>query len=120
MNAEIRSYLTTAIWSSNDESTESGGDPMDQNYDLDDIANETLAKAERDWKAFKKQAGTLLEGLDLETAAHDFWLTRNGHGAGFWDGDRYEKEVGKKLTAISQKFGGITLYIGDDGKIYGM
>ena len=22
-----------------------------------------------------------------EYAGHDFWLTRNGHGAGFWDGD---------------------------------
>ncbi len=23
----------------------------------------------------------------LQRAGHDFWLTRQGHGAGFWDGD---------------------------------
>jgi hypothetical protein len=48
---------------------------------------------------------------------HDFWLTRNGHGAGFWDGD-YEEELGEKLTAICKKMGSIDLYVGDDNKIY--
>lgn len=24
---------------------------------------------------------------ECERIGHDFWLTRNGHGAGFWDGD---------------------------------
>ena len=31
-----------------------------------------------------------LDGLtddELARAGTDFWLTRNGHGAGFWDGD---------------------------------
>jgi hypothetical protein len=47
---------------------------------------------------------------------HDLWLTRNGHGAGFWD--RGLGDVGDKLTAIAKRMGSKSLYVGDDGKIY--
>lgn len=50
-------------------------------------------------------------------AGHDFWFTRNGHGAGFWDGDWLE-EVGERLTATSKIFGEVELYVGDDGLVY--
>ena len=36
-------------------------------------------------------------------AGHDFWLTRNGHGAGFWDGDW--PAYGDMFTAISKGYG---------------
>lgn len=36
----------------------------------------------------------------------DFYLTRNGHGAGFWDGD-YPDEIGEKLTEMAHSFGEI-------------
>lgn len=52
----------------------------------------------------------------LDSIGHDFWLTRNGHGAGFWDGDLPE-ELGKKLTKISEEFGNIGLYINDSLEI---
>ena len=48
---------------------------------------------------------------------HDFWLTRNGHGAGFWDGD-YDDEVGTELTKIAHTFKELDCYVGDDGKIH--
>ena len=51
-----------------------------------------------------------------ERLGHDFWLTRNGHGAGFWD--RGLGELGQKLTEATKTFGTSDLYIGDDGKIY--
>lgn len=45
-------------------------------------------------------------------AGHDFWLTRNHHGAGFWD--RYAKGAGRhlgdKLTEIAQKYCEIYVY----------
>jgi len=56
-------------------------------------------------------------GHDVVKGCHDFWLTRNGHGAGFWDGD-WDDETGKRLTTISKKYVEIDLYVGDDGKIY--
>lgn len=55
--------------------------------------------------------------FDAETAGYHFWMTRNGHGVGFWDGD-WPAELGQKLTTLSKSFGECTLYIGDDGRIY--
>ena len=52
-----------------------------------------------------------------EFAGHDFWLTRAGHGAGFWDGD-LPKELGDRLTEAAGKAGNREPYIGDDGSIY--
>ena len=43
---------------------------------------------------------------DMERAGHDFWLTRNGHGAGFWDGD-WEQKIGQRATDASKRFGEI-------------
>ncbi len=34
----------------------------------------------------------------------DFWLTRNRHGAGFWDGD-YPDGIGERLSDIAHGFG---------------
>ena len=41
----------------------------------------------------------------IEDAGHDFWLTRNGEGAGFWSrtGD-HEWKYGDSLTKIASKF----------------
>lgn len=109
----VDQYLVTALWSSTDENQE----PLDSSYALADIAEESIDKAEQDCAAFISQAGSILDSLDLEDVGHDFWLTRNGHGAGFWDGD-YEESVSKKLTELSHKFGEIDAYVGDDGKVY--
>lgn len=51
------------------------------------------------------------------SAGHDFWLTRNGHGAGFWDGC-WAKEEGERMDATAKAFGELEIYIGDDGLIY--
>ncbi len=110
-------YLVTALWSSNDESRDDGGDPMDSNYDLDDLAPETVAAARADCDRFRERAGSMLDERDDPTAgAHDFWLTRNHHGAGFWDGDW--PIHGDALTALCKQFGETSLYIGDDGRIH--
>jgi len=53
---------------------------------LDDLAAETRQRIEHDCRWFEEHAGP--ETLDLwghGRAGHDFWLTRNRHGAGFWD-----------------------------------
>ena len=51
-----------------------------------------------------------------ERAGHDFWLTRNGHGAGYWDRDL--GAVGDSLTEKAHDYGDADLYRGDDGLIY--
>lgn len=120
-------YLIAALWSSNDESTPQGGEPLDQNYDLDDIAVETLQQAKEDCEAFQRDNAADLAlvpehprgGEDWSVDAfngHDFWLTRNRHGAGFWD--RGYGDLGRRLTDAAHVWGTVDLYVGDDGRIY--
>lgn len=110
-------YLVTALWSSCDEND----DPMDDNYSIEDLSPEALENAQRDCAEFLKKAEKRIKGFDPGEIdshfGHDFWLTRNHHGAGFWDGDY--PEFGDELTEISHEFGEVDLYVGDDGKIYG-
>jgi len=106
-------YFASALWSS----TEDNGDPLDEKYSLTDLAPETVDKMIADCDKFTAENAADLEGEDMEAAGHDFWLTRNGHGAGFWDGD-WEEKKGERLTEASKKFGESNLYVGDDGKIY--
>ena len=105
------SYIQTALWSSIDDN----GDPMDSKYNMYDISEETMVKIYDDCLKFYHENCSLWE--DDETAGHDFWLTRNHSGAGFWDGDYPEN--GDLLTEKSHTFGDYNLYIGDDGLIYG-
>ena len=122
----VRQYIETMLWSTNDESTESGGYPMEDNYGISDIAPETMAKIVDDCSRFWCAVESL--GIDLdaellkdddatERAAFHFWLTRNGHGAGFWDGDWSDDAEGR-LTRIAKSFGEQWPYVGDDGMIY--
>lgn len=75
------------LWSSNDESTPAGGNPLDDNYDETDLTLDCLKKCVSDCKAFQLENADLLKmsELDDERAGHCFWLNRNGHGSGFWD-----------------------------------
>jgi hypothetical protein len=127
-----RAYVEAALWSSTDNANDQGGEPLDANYDIDDIAPDTLAEMIRDCQDFQESFGAFITD-DLSRAGHDFWLTRNQHGAGFWDGDweagylpppdagpepDYDT-VGDYLTDMSHAYGSYDLYIGDDGLIHG-
>jgi hypothetical protein len=129
LEAFTRAYIATALWSTHDESDESGGEPFDSNYDASDLAPETLASIERDCLAFfvacdqimtdAIETGRVKFGPDFDAwgrAGHDFWLTRNGHGAGFWDGD-WPEPFATQLTDASKNFGEIDLYLDDSGAI---
>ena len=127
-----RAYIECALWSStdngylgeghpdNDPSGENtGGNPLDDHFDIDDLPEETLRKMAKDCDDFRdyvEEAGLDFGELDDEQAGHDFWLTRNHHGSGFWD--RGLGELGDKLSDAAHSFGDVYLYVGDDGKVY--
>lgn len=114
LDSFTRSYIETALWASTDEL----GDPLDM-YGLDEIDPACLAEMIQDCLDFQLQdnyAELATDGTD-ERAGHDFWLTRNGHGAGFWDGGW---KHGDELTAMSKPYGSFDLYVGDDGLIYSL
>lgn len=103
-------YLTCALWSSTDDD----GDPLDV-YDTDDIDPDTRARMAADLAAFMDANAADLEGMDPSQIGHDFWLTRNRHGAGFWD--RGLGARGTRLTDAAHVYGEMGLYVGDDGTI---
>lgn len=109
-----RAYIEAALWATN-ESTPSGVVPLDEIYDIEDIDAETLKDMVADCVRFQRENENDISH-NLRLAGHDFWLTRNGHGSGFWDGDW--GEAGDRLTEASKKYGEVNLYVGDDGKIY--
>lgn len=108
----LTQYILTALWSSCAEN----GEPLDQSYSRENLSKEALAKMQEDCESFLIDNYELVEE-DIERAAHDFWLTRNRHGAGFWDGD-WEEAIGRKLTEAAHAYGSADLYIGDDRQIY--
>lgn len=120
-----RHYMATALWSTNDESDESGGNPMDYNYSIDDIAPNTRARMEADCKAFYAAHSELFIDVNMTVspddidgfAGHDFWLTRCGHGAGFWDGD-WKEPAATILDKAAKAYGNVDLYVGDDKQIH--
>lgn len=53
---------------------------------------------------------------DPEQAGHDFIMSRNGHGVGFWD--RGTGEAGENLHTMAENLGAFTLYVDEDGYLY--
>ena len=118
MNKITEGYLVTALWCSPDPNDEN--DFLDARYSLSDFSKESIEEAAQDVERFVNivQGNSALDSLDwTQPIGHDFWLTRNGHGAGFWDGDY--GDVGDRLTEICERdFGQTDIYVGDDGKLY--
>ncbi len=106
-----RQYIETLIWSESNDS----GEPLDSLYSADDLSSETLKAIKEDCEDFQQSHGGMFKDNE-EQAGHDFCLTRNGHGAGFWDGDW--PEHGKALTEACEPYGTMGLYVGDDGLVY--
>jgi hypothetical protein len=119
----VNAYLEAALFTDTDNSDPSGGNPLDQNYSIEDFSPDSLAKATADCEAFSRRAAEWIRqlpaGVSLTQLGHDFWLTRNGHGVGFWDRPEvYGEQVGDQLTEICKEFGEVYTTVGDDGVLY--
>ncbi len=121
LNYFLRGYIECALWSSTGDDDE----PLDKDHDSSDLAPEALASMTEDCRQFEADNADDLaladrghgEWSSAELNGHDFWLTRNRHGAGFWDRG-YPADLGKRLTDAAHAWGSSDLYIGDDGKLY--
>jgi hypothetical protein len=123
MDAFASAYIEAALWSCTDDD----GDFLDKSHGIEDIAPATLERMMADCKRFQAENGHLITDANCrykrcpvdEYAGHDFWLTRQHQGCGFWDGD-WEQGAGEALTHAASEFKEVELYIGDDGRIHGM
>lgn len=108
-----RHYAVAALWTSEGDN----GDPLDDRYDVSDFDATAYASMLEDVTNFVTANYNLLtlSGQEEGQIGHDFWLTRNGHGAGFWD--RGLGEVGEELTRACKAYGEIDLYE-HEGRVY--
>lgn len=115
MKTTLRSYLETALWSSTEIESDKHFDTL--GYTPEDASIILQHQSQIDLDAFEALAEK--HGIDLSSFPnwpHDFWLTRNGHGAGFWDGD-YPEDIGKKLTELSHLFPEVNLLSSENGEV---
>jgi len=111
-----RGYIESALWTEHESLTEDGG--REAAY-YENLSSAAIARMEQDCLVFRTEnEGDLSQyydhSLGEDQAGHDFWLTRNGHGAGFWD-RAIGEDLGERLSQAASKMGTSDLYWSDDG-----
>lgn len=108
----IQAYLVCAHWTDCEE------DHPEEDYDPAPEAQRSMLC---DCMDFYRQARPHLalyheQAPTFEAMGNDLWLTRNHHGAGFWD--RGLGQLGDILTKIAHGMGEQHAVVGDDGLLY--
>ena len=115
----VDGYLECQLWAGLDYDNQVDGEPVpyDENYDRSDISPEYVKHVRDELTEVVAQhplaVRMYLRGSGRyypvhtdernELFGHDFYLTREGHGAGFWD--RGLGELGDYLTGIAKSYG---------------
>lgn len=122
MNDSTRQLCETLLWTECD----SEGNPLDKKFSITDFSQSDVNRLKLQFELFVSRASKALAaayvddfresdsisdfccrpspgGFDLE---HDFIMTRNGHGCGFWDGD-WEEPAAKILEQNAKALGEI-------------
>lgn len=117
----VMGYVVAALWTDEERLPEGSG--------IENIAEASLRKAYSDCEAFVANnidafvaayAIYPLRGGDggpvAESAGHDFWLSRNGQGAGYFD--RGLGAAGETLQQAARDACACDLNVGDDHALY--
>ena len=106
VDAFTMSYIETALWSTSVLTEDGSCDGnLDDHFGPEDIPIPVLNEMIADCESFQKSERHALHfsRMSPEQAGHDFWLTREGHGAGFWD--RGLGRIGEHLTEAAHAYG---------------
>lgn len=118
-------YLECMLWSTSAEIDPYPDQSLqDHGFDISSLDADTLARVIVDCDRFQSAFAGVID--DDTQAGHDFWLDRNGHGAGALDRDCScdEEHLGSQCPrnilrhAGAVWFGHVDCYIGDDESIY--
>lgn len=135
MGEMVDAYVECAVWAGTDwsrcdryddddhgtcteECVENGNPaPLADNYGADDVAPAALESIREDCQAFYDHNAADLADWSPGQAGHDFYLTRNGHGAGFWD--RGAGAAGDRLADAARVYGTSELnpFYAEDGQL---
>lgn len=114
----VIAYLECALWCTTDypDEPDSNSDAsfQDNGFGVDDFSAEAREALEVDCKAFYAEAAEIWsEHWTDSQAGHDFWLSRHGHGTGFFDRGFAEDD---QLQDRAQAYGEVYLF-SRDGKV---
>jgi len=112
-------YLKGATWADTPEEditwNEHGGE---FNMAMPDLCftNRAVKRAKADCQRFldsgARKVIETISGDHWESAGIDLWLTRQGHGAGFWDRpELYGHDESKELSDLAHRMGETGLYV---------
>ena len=107
----LYSYLETLLWASGSEGEFDG-------ITIYDFAEVDVERSKSDIEAFinkiNENPAAIAEAneYDERMLGHNFALSRNGHGAGFFDDNN------DLLQDIARNMKSVELYLGDDKKVY--
>ncbi len=121
LDAVLAAYLECALWSTtNIDASGDMGESFDATHDADDFTASALAECREDCANFLQDCEDSGLSTDLLMSdaqmGHDFWLTRNGHGAGFWD--RGHGSDGDTLTELCKPYGSVDIYCDEAGLLH--
>lgn len=88
---------------------------LENGHDVSSFSAAALNSIKHDCMKFETAWQSTIAGREYQ-AGQDFWFTRNGEGAGFWDGDWGEDE-GQLLTKAAKKFKEVGVSV-ENGIIY--
>lgn len=128
----LAGYVDALLWTSHCNGQARHPDPSDcrgedcdtclddLSYDRDSLAPGAAREIEEDLQGFiascLAERPDVFEGMEPGQLGHDFCLTRNRHGVGFWD--RGLGERGDWLTEMSRPFGTQDAYVCSDDLVY--
>ena len=110
INKILNSYLETAIWAEESDENDLQGKTI-QEIDKNSKANSAIEIYQFLQKA-QQEASDELNTYDEEAIGHNLWLSRNGHGAGFFDDNN------DKLQNLARNMKPVDIYLGNDNKVY--
>lgn len=119
----VGGYTAAALWSTcahgDYPDAEQADEMLDTFFRPDDLTPETAAEFRADCADFlASNRDDIAEALAAPNGyglaeyiqiGRDFWLTRNGHSAGFWD--RGLGELGDRLADAARVYGSVNLFV---------
>ena len=136
----VRGYIDAALWTEEERLKDEMGydDEDDDDEEMSEIDMIIKSYNKKDFSDFQKEdidvdslldtyseikeftnllSDSTLDEVKPFDLGMDFWLTRNHHGSGFWDGD-YSEEAEEDLMSAVKNFKEKNLIIGDDMMLY--
>lgn len=107
LDAMVDQYAETLLWSETDDDL--------NRCSVEDLPSDVHTEMCNDCESFFDENWQYLTMVSPDMAGHNFALSRNGHGAGFFD---TPYEYADELHRSAKAHGTFGLYVGDDGKLH--